>query len=238
MRRRKQTINPDASALEAVDVHKVYRLRSHEIPVLNGVSLSVQNGEWLAMTGPSGSGKTTLLHLLGALDEPTHGVICCRGRDLRRLSAIQRADVRRRELGLVFQAFYLFPELNALENVMMPALRWGSNKKDVRQRAGSLLESFGLQHRLEHRPLELSGGEQQRVALARALINNPDIILADEPTGNLDESASRQIIDILQDLHRRQGKTIVMVTHNLALAEIADRRIKLALGQAVPAQTP
>jgi ABC-type lipoprotein export system ATPase subunit len=220
-------------ALEAIDIHKQYRLKQHIVPVLNGIDLQVETGEWVALVGPSGSGKTTLLHLLGALDSPDQGTVKCHGEDYRQLSGKRRSAIRTHNLGLVFQAYHLFPELTSLENVMLPALRWGLNNSSLRGRAQLLLESFGLGDRLAHRPLELSGGEQQRVSLARALINDPDIILADEPTGNLDPESGRQIIDILADLHQSQSKTIVMVTHDRQLADQADRIFRLQDGLAI-----
>ncbi len=220
-------------AFEAVDVHKQYKLQRHLVPVLRDINLRIAMGEWVALVGPSGSGKTTLLHLLGALDHPTAGVIRCRGLDYAAISNRKKASIRYQDIGLVFQAYHLFPELTALENVLLPALRWGTNKRAARQRAADLLESFGLGERLNHRPLELSGGEQQRVALARALINDPDIILADEPTGNLDPDSGGHIIRILADLHRQQRKTIVMVTHDQTLASRADRTLKLVDGRTV-----
>jgi len=220
------------SALRTSGLHKEFRLQKHVVPVLNGIDLDVQDGEWLALVGASGSGKTTLLHLLGALDKPTRGTVECRGQNYAVLSRQRKASLRYEQLGLVFQAYHLFPELNALENVLLPALRPGRNKTHCRTRAAELLDSFGLGHRLNHRPLELSGGEQQRVAVARALINDPSIILADEPTGNLDSDASSHIIDIFVNLHREQRKTIVVVTHDMSIAEAADRRIRLVDGHA------
>lgn len=219
---------------ESVQLCKSYHLERHEIPVLKGVDLQIHAGEWTAFVGRSGSGKTTLLHLLGALDEPSSGGVRCRNRDYSALSPGQKAMLRRDEIGYVFQSYHLFPELNAQENVMLPALQWGWNRKAARARAAELLAEFGLEQRLRHRPQELSGGEQQRVALARALINSPDIILADEPTGNLDVTASKEIIAILQRLHDKASKTIVMVTHDLALAKLADRVLLIRDGVAVP----
>ncbi|OGV73208.1 MAG: hypothetical protein A3K19_30440 [Lentisphaerae bacterium RIFOXYB12_FULL_65_16] len=222
------------AAFEVCELRKQYRVEKHLVPVLEGVSFQIAAGEWAALVGRSGSGKTTLLHLLGSLDKPSGGDILCRGRRYSGLSSSQKALLRRDEIGFVFQSYYLFPELDATENVVLPALQWGWDRSAARRRAEELLVAFGLGHRLRHRPQELSGGEQQRVALARALINQPEIILADEPTGNLDAKASAEIIELLQRLHREQRKTIVMVTHDLNLARRADRVIMMKDGKAVP----
>ena len=226
------SVSLDGPAYEVSGLCKTYTLENHRIPVLTGVDLGIARGEWVSLVGPSGSGKTTLLHLLGALDRPTSGEIRCFGQEFGALSRRSRAVLRRTALGLVFQSYHLFPELNALENVMLPGLHWGRDRGAVRERAADLLTSFGLGHRLRHRPQELSGGEQQRVGLARALINQPAVILADEPTGNLDATAGKQITDLLRGLHD-EGKTIVMVSHDLGLAAVADRVLRLQNGQAV-----
>jgi ABC-type lipoprotein export system ATPase subunit len=222
----------DVPVFDVRGIEKEYRLEKHVIPVLCGLDFSIKEGEWTALVGRSGCGKTTLLHLLGSLDEPTRGTIFCRNRDYGFLSSREKALLRRDEIGFVFQSYYLFPELDAWENVMLPALQWGWDRRAARSRAGELLAEFGLEHRLRHRPPELSGGEQQRVAMARALINRPDIILADEPTGNLDAAASREIIEILGRLHVEQRKTIVMVTHDLEIAQLADRVMLMRDGKA------
>ncbi len=226
---------PAEFAFELEGIERQFRIEGHVISVLKGISLSVRFGEWIALVGPSGCGKSTLLHILGALDRPTEGSVRCHGRNLNRLSGLRVAALRRNVIGMVFQAYHLLPELSAIENVVLPALRRGVNKQVFRRRGVELLESFGLGNRLNHRPQELSGGEQQRVAMARALINDPAILLADEPTGNLDEEASSHIVDILHKLHRDQQKTIVMVTHDTDLAHHADRVISLVDGRAEPA---
>jgi ABC-type lipoprotein export system ATPase subunit len=214
------------------ELHKTFKLDGHTIPVLRGVNMQVHRGEWIALVGASGSGKSTLLHLLGSLETPTCGEIACLGRPYNRLSGRRRAEIRRREIGFVFQNFHLFPELTALENAMLPGLHWGWNRLALAARARELLNRFNLEPRLGHRPQELSGGEQQRVALARALINDPAFILADEPTGNLDAAAAGEIIALLENLHKSEKKTIVMVTHDLALAGRTDRVWKIADGVA------
>jgi predicted ABC-type transport system involved in lysophospholipase L1 biosynthesis ATPase subunit len=218
------------AAFEAENLHKSFRLDGHEIPVLRGVNLSVRDGEWVALVGASGSGKSTLLHLLGTLEVPSAGEVHCLGRAYSGLSRRAQAALRRQELGFVFQSFHLFPELDAQENVALPALQWGCDRRAVVERARALLTEFGLGPRLEHRPQELSGGEQQRVALARALIHDPRFLLTDEPTGNLDAAAAAGIIDLLERLNREQGKTIVMVTHDAVLAQRADRVLRLTRG--------
>ena len=222
----------DASiAFRAEGLHKEFKLDGHSIHVLKGVDLEIPAGAWIALVGASGCGKSTLLHLLGALDKPTGGEVWCRGRAYGKMSAGGKSTLRRREIGFVFQNFHLFPELTARENVMLPALHWGWNRGEARDRAQATLERFGLGRRLAHRPQELSGGEQQRVALARALINNPAILLADEPTGNLDAAAAAGILELLTSLHQHEGKTIVMVTHDPAIAAKADRTIRLVEGK-------
>lgn len=213
---------------EVKNVSKDYRLEGTSISVLRGINLTIKRGEWVALTGPSGCGKSTLLHLLGNLDKPTKGKILLEGIDFRRLWFTQQAKIRRERIGFIFQAYHLFPELNAIENVTLPARKWFCDAKKIQERAISLLTQFGLQDRLKHRPQELSGGEQQRVAIARALLNDPDIILADEPTGNLDFKASNEIVEILQHLHLQEKKTIIMVTHDLKIAELAQQNYNIA----------
>ncbi|MFW6413794.1 MAG: ABC transporter ATP-binding protein [Verrucomicrobiota bacterium] len=217
-------------ALQTDNVRKGYRLGSHTIQVLEGVDLTVKGGEWVAFVGASGSGKTTLLHLLGTLDVPDEGEVQVLGKLFPELTSRERSKLRRDKIGMVFQNYYLFPELSAIENAALPALHWWSDRRRGFERAGRLLRDFGLAERFNHRPAELSGGEQQRVAMARALINDPEIILADEPTGNLDDEAAGHILDILRSLQEQEGKTIVIVTHDHAIAECADRKLLLADG--------
>ncbi len=195
--------------------------------VFQELSLQIQAGEWVALTGRSGCGKTTLLQLLGGLDKPDSGQIFLDGKDITKLSDAQLTQIRRKRIGFIFQSYQLLPELNALENAVLPALRWGENRAQAIQKAKQTLTQFGLGDRLLHRPRELSGGEQQRVAIARALINNPDILLADEPTGNLDPAAAEEIVSILNDIRKHSRKTIVMVTHDMNLAHKTDRIIAL-----------
>lgn len=204
-----------------------FKLNRGVIHVLKDLNLELPANGWVALVGRSGSGKTTLLQLLGGLDRPTSGRILYRSQDLGKLSKTRLTQLRRSEFGFVFQAYHLLPELSAWENAALPALAWTDDRNATYARAKELLESFGLGGRLQHRPPELSGGEQQRVAIARALVNDPPVILADEPTGNLDEAAARQVVKIFQDLREKQGKTIVMVTHDPKIAALADQQFKL-----------
>jgi lipoprotein-releasing system ATP-binding protein len=223
--------------LKAIDVYKSYRKGGASIPVLNGLSMEVRHGEFLAIIGQSGSGKSTLLHMLGTLDVPDEGEIHFDGHRIDNLPAAGRDILRNRHFGMIFQFYHLLPELNALDNVLMPLLidsgvcRYLMKKRKFRDKAMQLLDMVGLSHRLKHKPRELSGGEMQRAAIARSLIAEPDLLLADEPTGNLDKDTGREIIRLLRDLNERQNLTIVMVTHDQSIAAVADRTVRLADGQ-------
>lgn len=218
---------PDAPALSVKDVHRRYKLAGHEVHVLRGVSLDVARSERVFLCGASGSGKTTLLYVLGGLEKPTTGDVFISGQPLYAASSNKRANLRNTQLGFVFQNYHLLPELTALENVMLPSLIGG---KAARNRAVELLGRVGLSERLQHLPTELSGGEQQRVALARSLINDPAIILADEPTGNLDAATGKQIMELLFTVVAEAKKTLVVVTHDVTLATLGDRRMVLKEG--------
>jgi lipoprotein-releasing system ATP-binding protein len=226
-----------STQLQAVDLHKSYRKSAVEVPVLRGASLKVRQGELLAIVGQSGSGKSTLLHLLGTLDAPDKGEIYYAGQRIDNLPARARDHLRNRRFGTIFQFYHLLPELTTLENVLSPlmiahgVLSYYRHRSEHRQQAGKLLEMVGLSHRLKHRPRELSGGEMQRAAIARALVAQPDLLLADEPTGNLDQATGQEIIQILSTLNRQQNLTIVMVTHDRAIAEQADRIVRLVNGR-------
>ncbi|MBO4512568.1 MAG: ABC transporter ATP-binding protein [Victivallales bacterium] len=211
------------TAYKLENVCKSFDMPTGSIIVLKDLSLEVQEGEWLALTGRSGSGKTTLLQLLGGLDKPTSGRIFLGDTDLTTAKPAKIAELRHKRIGFIFQSYHLFPELNSLENAMLPALRWGADRAAAAKAAREWLERFGLGKRIQHRPRELSGGEQQRVAIARAMINQPDIILADEPTGNLDKKAADDIIRIIDDIRKDMKKTLVMVTHDQDIAAKADR---------------
>jgi len=217
--------------IDVVDVHKVYRLGSIEIYALRGVSFSVKKGEFLCIMGPSGSGKTTLLNIIGTLDKPTKGRVIVDGRDITRLRERELTEFRLRKIGFVFQFYNLIPVLTALENVELPMIFAGIPKKERKRRAEYLLRLVGLEDRMNHRPDELSGGEQQRVAIARALANNPSIILADEPTGELDTDTSRRVLDVFREVSRAEGVTVIIVTHDPVVAEYADRIIYLRDGK-------
>uniref|UniRef100_UPI0040565B2B ABC transporter ATP-binding protein n=1 Tax=Candidatus Electronema sp. TaxID=2698783 RepID=UPI0040565B2B len=220
----------DSLLLHAVNIHKDYGTKENPVRVLRRVSIEVARGEMLAIVGASGSGKTTLLQILGSLDVPDKGQLWFAGRDLRSLSDNQLAAHRNKNIGFIFQFHYLLPEFTALENVMMPGLIARQQEKPLKERATRLLQQVGLGHRLEHRSGELSGGEQQRVALARALVMQPALLLADEPTGNLDSASGRQVFELLTELCRTQSMSVVMVTHNLELAAAMDRCLTLKDG--------
>lgn len=217
--------------LKSSDVHKTYHAGRNVVPVLKGIDMTVYRNEWVAVLGASGSGKTTLLNILGTLEKPDKGTITCGDQPYNEMSDREKANFRTKKLGFVFQAYHMFPELSILENVRLPSMidnQLGKSKTLAKE----LLEQVGLGHRMGHKPSELSGGEQQRAAIARALINSPDLILADEPTGNLDSNTGKQILEIFKDLHNSKlRKTIVMITHDMSVAEYADRKIFLKDGR-------
>jgi putative ABC transport system ATP-binding protein/lipoprotein-releasing system ATP-binding protein len=216
-----------ASPLSAVDVHRTYHLAGHDLPVLKGVNLEVQAGERIFLCGQSGAGKTTLLYVLGGLEKPTRGDVLVHGTSLYHGPAKARAVLRNQTMGFVFQHYFLLPELTALENVCLPAMIGG---RKAEARARELLDQVGLSQRLDHLPTELSGGEQQRVAIARALINDPGILYADEPTGNLDAATGTGVIEMLMQIVEESRKTLVVVTHDQQLAKRGDRRLILQEG--------
>ena len=223
--------------LSARNLARAYRVGAQTVEALRGVNLDIQRGDFIAIAGPSGSGKSTLLHLLGLIDSPSAGELRVRGRVAQSLGAERRASLRLRTLGFVFQAFNLLQMLTASQNVEIALALAGVERGERRERARQLLESVGLGRRLNHRPVQLSGGERQRVAIARALANQPDVVLADEPTGNLDSRTGGEIVDLLQQLNAA-GQTIVMVTHNLEIARRASRLFLMRDGQIeeVPAE--
>lgn len=213
------------------NLYKNYYLDSRTIEVLKGIDLEIYEGEVVAIMGPSGVGKSTLLHILGVLDRPTKGRVLIEGIDIFQYNDQQLAAYRNRSVGFVFQFHHLLPEFSALENVMLPGLIAGLDKVLVRNRAIELLTEVGLEERLDHRPNELSGGEQQRVAVARALINSPKLLLADEPSGNLDRQAAESLHRLFWDLNQKLHQTLIIVTHNQELANQADRVIELFDGR-------
>ena len=223
--------------LVARDIQKSYRKASVEIPVLGGVDLQVEKGELLAIVGKSGSGKSTLLHILGTLDAPDEGQVLFDGQRIDNLPAGFRDTLRNQYFGMIFQFYHLLPELTTLENVLAPLmigdslLGYWRHRREYRELAARMLELVGLGHRMKHRPCELSGGEMQRAAIARSLVNDPQLLLADEPTGNLDDASGKEILDLLVSLNRQRNLTIVMVTHDQAIANMADRVVRLANGR-------
>lgn len=223
--------------LKAENVHKSYRMGATKVNVLKGVDLAVQEGEFVAIIGASGSGKSTFLHVLGGLDRPDKGVIQFDGRDLNRVRAWELNRFRNERVGFVFQFYHLLDELSVLENVLLPAMvsrsvvGWMTSRRAARKRAADLLEQLGLGHRAGHKPYQLSGGERQRVAIGRALMNEPKLLLADEPTGNLDSTTGNGILNVFETLNRA-GQTIVMVTHDERIARKAQRIMTLVDGRA------
>lgn len=220
--------------VDAADVERTYRIgRDVEVHALRGVSFTVERGEHVAIVGTSGSGKSTLLNLLGALDRPTAGHVRFAGHDISTMSDGELAELRNRRIGFVFQSFHLLPRMTALDNVILPLVYRPGGRREARDRAHEALAAVGLSDRIDHRPTELSGGQQQRVAIARALVTEPDLVLADEPTGNLDTATGEDILDLLDHLHDDRGTTVVVITHEAEVARRAQRRIELRDGRVV-----
>jgi len=220
--------------VQVSNLEKSYKTARGELSLFRGLSLEVQAGEMVAIVGQSGAGKSTLLHILGALDAPSAGTVYCASTNVAQLGARQAAAFRNREIGYVWQFHYLLPEFSALENVAMPLLARGVMKREAFALAGNWLREVDLGDRADHRPGELSGGEQQRVALARALVNNPRLLLADEPTGDLDETTAGRVFDLIERLHASHGLTSILVTHNLDLAARCSRALRLESGRLSP----
>ena len=214
----------DAIAIRLRDIKKIYKMGGQELAALNGINLDIKRGEFAALMGPSGSGKSTLMNILGCLDRPTLGSYELEGKEVANLSDDELAVMRNKHIGFVFQNFNLLSRISSLENVALPLVYAGIGASERRKRAKQVLEAVGLGDRAEHMPNELSGGQRQRVAIARALVNNPEIIMADEPTGNLDTKSTKEIMEIFQEMHGR-GKTIILVTHEPEIAVCANRQL-------------
>jgi putative ABC transport system ATP-binding protein len=230
-----------AATIVATDVSRTYDLDGISVQALRGVSLTIGPADYVAIVGPSGSGKSTLMHLLGGLDRPTGGQLVIGGRDVSTLTAPEMARLRNETVGFVFQAFHLLPRTSALENVALPLVYRGAGARERRARAADMLDRVGLAHRVGHRPNQLSGGEQQRVAIARALVTGPSVLLADEPTGNLDTATGESVLGLLESLNEDSGVAVVLVTHDREVAGRANRRIVMRDGVIVesgPGQVP
>ncbi len=217
--------------VKVVDLHKYYRLKGETVKALQGINLEIYRGEYLSILGPSGSGKTTLFNMIGGLDRPTRGTVYIEGVDIYKLPEKRLAYFRNRKLGYVFQTYNLIPYLTAVDNVALPMIFAGVPRRERIEKAKRLLEQVGLGHRLWHKPFELSGGQQQRVAIARALANDPSIILADEPTANLDLTTGRQIIGLLKDISLEKNVTIITNTHDLKMIDVSDRVVWIRDGR-------
>lgn len=234
---KKKKVNGTKTIIKLDNVWKTYKMGEEvSVHALRGVSLSIRENEFVAIMGRSGSGKSTMMNMVGALDVPSKGRIFLDGEDIAHMTESELSQVRGRKIGFIFQQFNLIPTLTALENVMLPMIFQGMTKEERRQRAKYLLELVELRDRMHHKPTELSGGQQQRVAIARALANDPDVILADEPTGNLDSRTGEKVLDFLAQLHEEEGKTIIMVTHDKRVAEHTSRIEHLADGLIVKTQ--
>ena len=221
--------SPDGLLIDIRDVRKIYVMGTNEVRALDGVDLEVQKGEYVAIMGPSGSGKSTLMNMIGCLDTPTSGSYKLRGTEIREREDDELARIRNQEIGFIFQTFNLLPRADALHNVELPLIYAGKPAKERRARAKEVLDLVGLGDRMHHRPNELSGGQRQRVAIARALVNNPSIVLADEPTGNLDSKTGTEIMALLDEIHRK-GNTVILVTHEEEVAARAHRVVRLRDG--------
>ena len=215
------------------EVWKTYQLDKVEISALRGISLEIPPGSFVSIMGPSGSGKSTLLNMIGCLDVPTKGKVFLNGKDIARLSEDELANLRGKTIGFVFQEFNILPNLTAIENVVLPMVFQAVSFEEREKKAKEILASLGLAQRTTHRASELSGGERQRVAIARAFANNPEMVIADEPTGNLDSGSGKKIMDILTEFHQKQGKTVVVVTHDLNIAKYSEKIINISDGKIV-----
>jgi len=225
--------NQEPAIIKLEDVWKIYHMGEVEVPALRGLNLEIYPGEFVAIMGPSGSGKSTAMNMIGCLDVPTRGHIFLEGQDISRLHESDLAQIRGKTIGFIFQTFNLMPGLTALENVMLPMTFQGIPRHEREMRAEKLLNLVGLSDRINHKPTELSGGQQQRVAIARSLANDPEVILADEPTGNLDTKTGMEVMEMLSNLHREEKKVIIMVTHDQDISQYAERILHLRDGRIV-----
>lgn len=225
-----QTQNIEQPIVETINLHKTFMQGGRPLKVLKGINITIQPGEFTAIMGPSGSGKSTLLNMIGALDRPTSGKIFINGIDLSGLNENQVASLRNREIGFIFQFFNLIPRMDALGNVELPLAIMGIGRSERKSRAKELLTSVGLEDRIDHKPSQLSGGEQQRVAIARSLANDPKLLLADELTGNLDSRTGKEIMELLRRLNREEGKTFILITHDPMVGQNTDRIIRFKDG--------
>lgn len=222
---------PEKPIIQLENVWKVYQLGKVELTALKGISLDINRGDFATIMGPSGSGKSTLLNMIGALDFPTKGKVFLKGKDIASLSENQLSQLRGKAIGFVFQEFNLLPNLDVLENITLPMVFQGVGLKERKVRAEKLASSVGLKERILHQPAELSGGERQRVAIARAFANDPEVVIADEPTGNLDSITGKKVMEILTDFHKKEGKTVVVVTHDPNIANYSEKIINIKDGQ-------
>jgi putative ABC transport system ATP-binding protein len=219
------------SVIHVQDAWKIYKLGEVEVPAIKGINIDIKEGEFVSIIGKSGSGKSTTLNMIGCLDIPTKGKIFLDGQNIASMDEAKLAKIRGKKIGFIFQTFNLIPSLTTMGNVMVPMVFQGYSESQRERRAKDLLTKVGLAHRLDHKPSELSGGERQRVAIARSLANDPEVILADEPTGNLDTKTGEQILQMLKDLNKKEGKTLIIVTHDEYVAETAHRVIELRDGE-------
>ncbi len=219
------------NVIELIDVYKIYKTEFYEVHAINGITMEIKRGEFVAIMGPSGSGKSTLLHLIGCLDKPTKGEVVINGTEISKLGDSELTRLRRDSIGFIFQQYNLISTLTVLENVELPMIFKGISREDRRKRAMDLLKQVGIEEIADRKPNEISGGQQQRVAIARALANSPTVLLCDEPTGNLDSKTGRQVMDIIKKMNEDRGVTVVLVTHDFSLADYAERIIRLRDGK-------
>ena len=231
--KKRKKMKENNNLIQLLNIRKIYKMGNVEIEVLKGINILIEEGEHLSIMGPSGSGKTTLLNIIGCLDKPTYGEYFFERKEISKLDDNSLSEIRSKYIGFIFQQFNLIPQLNVIENVSLPLFYQGVDEEEMKERSIKLAELVGLGDRLYHRPSELSGGQQQRVAIARALANDPAIILADEPTGNLDTTTGKEIMKLLCELNQNEGKTLIVITHDMNIANYSKRIIKLLDGRII-----